>query len=98
MTARERLENNEINADEIMLFDEEAFNESLIGTTESDGFVRAVYDYGRMVEEYAEFHQITPEDAADHICYNIIRGLPYLGEKAPIIIDLFFEERDHDAD
>ena len=98
MTARERLENNELDADEIMLLDEEAFVESLIGTTEAEGCIRAVYDYGRMVEEYANFHRISHEDAADHICYNIIRGLPYYGEKAPIIIDLFFEEREHDAD
>ena len=74
----------------ILLIDEEAFCRSLIGVTES-GEQRAVYDYSTMVAEYAEFHAISYEEAADHIGYNIIRSIPYWGEKAPVIVDLFHD-------
>ena len=87
-TAREKLEDNEIDASEVMLLDEEAFNESLIGTTMMEE-LRAVYDYDKMIEEYAEFHHVSLEDAADYVCYNVMRSLPYYGSKAPIIVDQF---------
>ena len=87
---KERLADNEIDVSEVILIDDEAFNKSLIGTTAS-GELCAVYEYSKMVEEYAEFHKISQEEAADYICYNIIRSLSYYGEKAPVIIDLFME-------
>lgn len=87
---KERLADSEVDVSEVILIDDEAFNKSLIGTTVS-GYLCAVYEYNTMVSEYAEFHKISQEEAADYICYNIIRSLPYYGEKAPVIVDLFTE-------
>lgn len=83
-TAKERLEDNDIE-DGVVYFDEPAFVESIIGTTFEEE-TRVVYDYNVMVEEYAKYHDITREDAADYINYNCIRSASYLGSKAPIIM------------
>lgn len=67
---KERLADSEVDVSEVILIDDEAFNKSLIGTTVS-GYLCAVYEYNTMVSEYAEFHKISQEEAADYICYNI---------------------------
>lgn len=89
MTQIERLEENEVDPSEIMLIDDEAYCESLIGTAVGTDKERAVYDFDKMVEEYADFHGVSHEEAADHINFNVIRSLPYYGENAPIIVNLF---------
>lgn len=87
MTAREKikqkLEDNEIDYDEIIAIDEEAFVDSLVGVTTD---MRAVYDYERMAEEFSEHYGCSITDALEHIEFNILRSLPYFGSKAPVII------------
>ena len=83
-TAKEKLEGNLAEPEEVMLLDDEAFNESLVGVTHD---MRAVYDYELMAKEYAEHNGIDLIEAMDHIDSNIIRSLPYLGDKAPIVMD-----------
>lgn len=85
-TAREKLEENVFEAEEVMLLEEEAFRESLVGISSN---MRAVYDYDKMAEEYAEYHGCSLEDAMDYIDFNVIRSLSYWGQKAPIIMDTF---------
>lgn len=60
------------------------FVDSLVGTSSDD---RAVYNFGMMVDELVKKWEISPEEAVEHIDYNIIRSLPMYGEKAPIIYD-----------
>lgn len=74
---RERLD------DDALVFDNPAYDNSIIGQT-FDG--RAIYDVEAMAEELAADDEITVEEAMDFIDYNAIRSLPYAGEKAPIVV------------
>jgi hypothetical protein len=74
---RERLE------DGALIFDNPAYDESIIGKT-FDG--RAIYDIEKMAEELATDDNISIEDAMDFIDYNAIRSLPYAGDKAPVVV------------
>ena len=74
---RERLDDN------ALVFDNPAYDNSIIGQT-FDG--RAIYDVEAMAEELATDDKITIEEAMDFIGYNAIRSLPYAGEKAPVVV------------
>lgn len=90
MTQLERLEANEVEVEGMILIDEEGIEEALIGVTDSEKPC-AVYDYEKLVEVYVNKHGLSYEEAAEHVCFNIMRSLPYYGENAPIIVDLFKE-------
>ena len=47
---------------------------------------RLVYSYERMIEDLMIKERMSFEDAVEFIDYNTIRAIPYMGEKAPIII------------
>ena len=83
-TAREKLLDNVMEPDEIVLINDEALNESLVGVS-SD--MRAIYDYEKMAEELAEHYGYELVDARDYIDYNIIGSLSTMGRRAPIIMD-----------
>lgn len=69
--------------DEAYVFKSPQYSDALIGVTE-DG--RAVYDYRKMVDWLIEQDDMTEEEAEDWIAYNTIRALPYMGDKAPLIM------------
>lgn len=69
--------------DDALVFDNPAYDESIIGQT-FDG--RAIYDVDKMAVELAEEDGISLEDAIDFIDYNAIRSLPYAGNKAPVVV------------
>lgn len=81
MNARERLEN--AGYEDVVTFSNYSYDDALIGVTE-DG--RAVYDYDKMVAWLVETEEFTEEEATEWVDYNTIRALPYMGEKAPIIM------------
>lgn len=57
---------------------------AFVGITEDD---RAVYDYDSMVEWLAEKEPTWElEDVEEWISDNTIRAIPYMGEKAPVIL------------
>ena len=87
-TAREKLLDNGIDNEEMLLIDDDAFCESLIGTTDDE---RAVYDYNMMVDEFSKYHGCSTEDAADYINFNVLRALPYYGNQAPIVVFTMLE-------
>lgn len=58
------------------------FVDAIIGITD-DG--RLVYSYDLMVESL-ENEGWTSEDAIEWIKYNTIRALPYMGDKAPVVM------------
>lgn len=74
---RERLD------EDALVFDNPAYDNSIIGQT-FDG--RAIYDVDAMAEELAADDEITVEEAMDFIDYNAIRSLPYAGDKAPVVV------------
>lgn len=59
------------------------YADALIGITEEG---RAVYDLNKMVECLVQNDGIIEAEALDFIIYNTLRALPYMGEKAPIIM------------
>ena len=67
--------------EDVIIFD--GYDDAFIGVSE-DG--RAVYDYDLMVLWLIEHEGMTEDEAVDWISYNTIRSLPYVGEKAPIVM------------
>ena len=78
----DRLLDNGWDDAEIMIIEDDALCESLVGVTSDE---RAVYDESKMAEEMMQAYGMTYEDAIEHIEFNIVRALPYYGDKAPII-------------
>jgi hypothetical protein len=56
---------------------------AVIGRSE-DG--RLIYSYEKMVEFLMVTDGMSREDAIEFVDYNTIRALPYMGERAPIIM------------
>ena len=69
--------------EDAIVFDNMSYDGSIVGVT-TDG--KVVYDYDKMVEELMEDEDWSYEEAAEWICYNTIRALPYIGPNAPIIM------------
>lgn len=74
----------EIYGDDVVLLDGPEFDGGLVGVT-TDG--RLVYSYDRLVEVLSEVNEWSRGDAVDWIEYNIIRSLPYVGARAPIVMN-----------
>lgn len=76
---------NEIESlDGAIILDNPSFDKSIVGYT-SDG--RLVYDFDKMVYEFAFDNDLDEFiDAIEFIEYNTERALPYMGERAPLII------------
>lgn len=59
---------------------------AIIGVT-FDG--RVIYDYELMIEYLMSWQGFCEyEDCVDWIDYNVLRTLPYMGDKAPIIAQI----------
>lgn len=69
--------------EDVTLLSNYSYDDALIGISEDN---RAVYDYNKMVKWLVETEGFTEEEAIEWIDYNTIRALPYMGEKAPIIM------------
>lgn len=81
MTAEERI--LDAGYEDILLLEDYSYDDALIGVTE-DG--RAVYDYEKMVAWLVETEGLEEMEAVEWIEYNTIRALPYMGDKAPLIM------------
>lgn len=80
---RERIANE---LEDSIILDNPSFDNSIIGFTDNGNLV---YDYNRMVVEFAEENGVTDFEAIEFIDYNTIRAIPYMGEQKPIIIYRF---------
>lgn len=69
--------------EDVIIFSGDSYDDALIGISE-DG--RAIYDFDLMVEWLVENDNLTAEEAIEWIEYNTIRSLPYVGDKAPIVM------------
>ena len=81
MNAEERILN--AGYEDVIYLINYSYDDALIGVSDDN---RAVYDYEKMVEWLVETEGFTREEAIEWIDYNTIRALPYMGEKAPIIM------------
>lgn len=63
-----------------------SYDDAAIGITEDN---RVVYDFDKMIEWLMKIENFTYEEAVEWIEFNTIRALPYMGEKAPIIMRPF---------
>lgn len=78
---RELIEDNEY--ENVIIFSNPDYASAFIGISE-DG--RAVYDYEKMIDYLMWKENWSDNEAVEFIEYNTIRALPYMGEKAPIIV------------
>jgi cytochrome c2 len=81
MNAEERLLN--AGYDDIIYLTNYSYDDALIGVSD-DG--RAIYDYDKMVEWLMKEESFISTEAMEWIDYNTIRALPYMGDRAPIIM------------
>ena len=78
---------NENGIDNTVVFDNPSYDNSVVGIT-AEG--RLVYDYQKMVEEFAKDNGVTELEAIEFIDYNTVSV--YFGENTPIIIERTKEE------
>ena len=69
-----------------IILDNPSFDNSIVGFS-TDG--RLVYDFDKMVQEYVEDTKEEYVDGIEYLSYNTLRALPYMGDKAPIIVNKF---------
>ena len=81
MNAEERL--LDAGYDDVTYLVNYSYDDALIGVTE-DG--RAVYDFNKMVEWLMDKEGLTDTEAIEWIEFNTLRALPYMGNRAPIIM------------
>lgn len=81
MNAEERL--MDAGYDDVTYLVNYSYDDALIGVTE-DG--RAVYDFDKMVEWLMNEEGFTDTEAIEWIEFNTLRALPYMGDRAPIIM------------
>lgn len=72
-----------------VILDNHDYDDSIVGVTE-DG--RLVYDLEKMYAEFAKDEGCGIDEAVEWVEYNTLRALPYMGEKAPIILSVSREE------
>ena len=68
---------------EACVLTEEYYDDAIVGISADD---RVVYAFTKMVEALSKAENMTTEQAQEYIEHNILRAIPYLGQKAPIII------------
>ena len=78
----EYIEDYEIEED-VILLENHTYDNSVIGITE-DG--RLIYDYEKMIKEFMKDEGCSETEAIEWLEYNTLRAIPYMGERAPIIM------------
>ena len=64
-------------------FTEPSYVSAIVGMTQDE---RLVYDYDKMVEFLMRQDNLSNEEAIEFIDFNTIRSIPYMGEKAPVVL------------
>ena len=81
MNAEERL--LDAGFEDVLYFVNYSYDDALIGVSE-DG--RAIYDYYKMVDWLMEEEGWSDIEALEWIECNTLRAIPYMGDKAPIVM------------
>ena len=69
--------------EDVVIIEGDFYDDALVGITD-DG--RTVYDFDLLVECLMDHDGMGEEEAIEFVEYNILRSLPYLGRKAPIVM------------
>lgn len=69
--------------EDVIILKNYSYDDALIGVTEDN---RAIYDFDKMVQWLIHTENLTQEEAIEWIEYNTIRALPYMGDRAPVIM------------
>lgn len=69
--------------EDVIILRDFSYDNALIGVSDDN---RAVYDYGLMVEFLCVREGWSEDEAVEWIEFNVIRGLPHMGENPPIIM------------
>lgn len=69
--------------EDVIIFSNPDYASAFVGITDDN---RAVYDLDEMITFLMNEDGITDIEALEFIEYNTIRSLPYIGERAPIIM------------
>ena len=73
----------ELGFEESVFLDPVDLDSAVVGHTDEG---RVIYDYEKLVEAFMAADGMTDEEAREWIDYNTLRALPYIGEKAPIVM------------
>ncbi len=66
----------------------EGYDDALIGVSECG---RAIYDFDLMIEWLMNKYDWSEDESIELIEYNTIRSLPYMGDRAPIIMHKLYD-------
>lgn len=69
--------------EDILILKNFSYDSALVGISD-DG--RAIYDFEKMVEWLMLSEGFKEDEAIDWVCYNTLRAIPYMGNKAPIVM------------
>ena len=69
--------------EDILILDNHAYDDSIVGISAD---YRLVYSYEKMVKEFMKDEHCDETEAYEWLDYNTMRSLPYMGERAPIIM------------
>ena len=78
----------EFGYEDSVVLEDPSYETAVIGV---DCYERVVYDYDKMVQYLMDKDGMTQEESMEFIDYNTVRALPYMGDRAPIIIYNIFE-------
>lgn len=70
-------------SDDVIILDNYDFADAFVGMSDEG---RAVYDYDKMVHWLMDEEEFSEIEAVDWIDYNVLRALPYMGNKTPVIL------------
>lgn len=68
---------------DVVVLEGPEFDDGIVGVTQ-DG--RVAYSYGRLVDALMQSHGWDETDAVDWIEFDTLRSLPYLGDRAPVVL------------
>lgn len=86
MSKREQLREREIDA---VFLEPQGLDEAIIGVSQ-DG--RLVYSHALLVQAFVKACGMSEEEAVEWVEYNTIRAIPYMGDKAPLVMYELEEE------
>ena len=69
--------------EESIVLDNPNYLTAIVGVDDSG---RVIYSYEKMIQFLILTESMSHEDAIEFVDYNTIRAIPYMGEKAPIVI------------
>lgn len=73
---------------DVIIFKDFSYDSALVGVSDDN---RAIYDFDLMIEWLMWAEDFEEDEAVEWIEVNTLRALPYMGDKAPIIMYKLFD-------